>query len=582
MNEWIAPLLARYRAVLEHNTDPSQEIVDNFNGLRLADAVLDKLQLNQSHKDHSSQITIIGPTQAGKSTLVNVLLDQDVAGISALAAFTVHAQGFANDIPESDYAALDQVLNPLTRQTKAKLTAESLNHYSLDAVPSGKNSLVRQSVVWDSPDFDSIDARGYQSAVLATIALSDILVLMLSKDKYGDKSVWNMLELIKDLGRPIIIVINKLDEQDRNTVISAFTERYKDTFKSKCPPIIDLPFVKDGWQNLPKSSITELKGAVGDALQTIDRDQQISACNQFIESHQKTWLTPLKNELDAKRAWHAMIDEALETTEHTYVKGYLENPDKYETFNRALVELLSLLEIPGFAATLKRTRSVVTWPARKLFGIGKSAVTSAFEKNDKTTLDQEKEILDVMFSEVMTELQGQLMTNSQDLGAQQQWWQLLSRRLSDGTATLEKSYQQRGVLARKEFEPRIDATAQRLYEQLQDQPRLLNTLRAARVTADAAGVALAVKSGGLAPSDLILAPAMLSVTSLLTESALGRYLDISKRELKQEQQQHIRTRLLDGVLRQELHQMAESLDGNTLLVADLPDDVINAVESIED
>ena len=55
------------------------------------------------------------------------------------------------------------------------------------------------------------------------------------------------------------------------------------------------------------------------------------------------------------------------------------------------------------------------------------------------------------------------------------------------------------------------------------------------MTTDAAGVALAVKSGGLAPADLVLAPAMLAVTSLLTESALGRYLDGVKRELKQQQ-----------------------------------------------
>lgn len=582
MNEWIAPLLARYRAVLEHNKDATTSLTDNFNGLRLADAVMDKLKLNETLPEHSPQITIIGPTQAGKSTLVNVMLDTEAAGISALAAFTVHAQGFAVDTPHGEYDAFDTVLYPLTREPQSVLSSESLNHYSLDAVETGHQRLLAQGVVWDSPDFDSIDARGYQSAVLATIALSDILVLMLSKDKYGDKSVWNMLELIKDLGRPVIVVINKLDERDKTTVINAFSERYANTFNEHCPTIVDLPFVDGGWQTLPAANIASLELALKNATAAIDRDLQIKACQAFIDTHRKAWLTPLKNELDARRAWDTLVDEALDAAEQTYVTAYLENPDKYETFNRALGELLSLLEIPGIAAALKRTRTIVTWPARTLFGFGKSVVTSTLDKKDQSAIDQEAEILGVMRKEVMTQLQSHLLEQQQEPGAQQHWWQLLSKRFSTESKQLERNYQQTGVVVRKEFEPRIEATAQRLYEQLQDQPRLLNTLRAARVSADAAGVALAVKSGGLAPSDLILAPAMLSVTSLLTESALGRYLEISKKELKREQQQHIRTHLLDAVLKKELHQMTEFHEGNTLLVSDLQTEILQAVESIDD
>ena len=582
MNEWVAPLLARYRAILEHNKDASSALTDNFNGLRLADAVMDKLELNQRLPEHSPQLTIIGPTQAGKSTLVNVLLDAELAGISPLAAFTVHAQGFAADAPTTEYTEIETVLYPLTREPQQSLTSESLNNYSLDAVKPGRKRMIAHGIVWDSPDFDSIDARGYQSAVLATIALSDILVLMLSKDKYGDKSVWNMLELIKDLGRPVIVVINKLDERDKATVISAFSERYKATFNENCPTIVDFPFVDGGWRALPKANLAVLNTAIKKATKAIDRDLQISACQTFIDANRKAWLTPLKHELDARQTWLMLIDDALDAAEQTYVTAYLENPDKYETFNRALGELLSLLEIPGIAATLKRTRSIVTWPARTLFGLGKTAVTSRMDNKNNSGLDQEAEILGVMYKEVITNLHAYLLEQQQEPGDQQHWWLKLSKRFSNDSKQLGQSYQQTAALAREEFEPRIEETAQRLYEQLQDQPRLLNALRAARVSADAAGVALAVKSGGLAPSDLILAPAMLSVTSLLTESALGRYLEMSKKALKQEQQQHIRKRVLDGVLKAELQKMTEFRDDTTLLVSDLPDAILEVLESIDD
>ena len=581
-NEWVAPLLARYRAILEHDKDVSTSLTDNFNGLRLADAVMDKLELNQRLPEHSPQVTIIGPTQAGKSTLVNVLLDAELAGISPLAAFTVHAQGFAADAPTTEYAAIETVLNPLTREPQQSLTSESLNKYSLDAVKTGRKRMIAHGIVWDSPDFDSIDARGYQSAVLATIALSDILVLMLSKDKYGDKSVWNMLELIKDLGRPVIVVINKLDERDKATVINAFSERYEATFNESCPTIVDFPFVDGGWRALPKANLALLNTAIKKATKAIDRDLQISACQAFIDANRTAWLTPLKHELDARQTWLIHIDDALDAAEQTYVTAYLENPDKYETFNRALGELLSLLEIPGIAATLARTRSIVTWPARTLFGFGKTAVTSRLDSKGNSGLDQEAEILGVMYKEVVTNLHAYLLEQQQEPGAQQHWWLKLSKRFSSDSKQLNQNYQQTAALAREEFEPRIEETAQRLYEQLQDQPRLLNALRAARVSADAAGVALAVKSGGLAPSDLILAPAMLSVTSLLTESALGRYLEMSKKALKQEQQQHIRKRVLDGVLKTELQAMTEFRDNSTLLVSDLPDAILQALESMDD
>ena len=53
-----------------------------------------KGQLVNSSPEQPLQMTIVGPTQAGKSSLVNVLLNTGVAGVSPLAGYTVHPQGF--------------------------------------------------------------------------------------------------------------------------------------------------------------------------------------------------------------------------------------------------------------------------------------------------------------------------------------------------------------------------------------------------------------------------------------------------------------------------------------------------------
>ena len=65
------------------------------------------------------------------------------------------------------------------------------------------------------------------------------------------------------------------------------------------------------------------------------------------------------------------VDEAL----LIYQRDYLNHPQHYETFNKALAELLTLLELPGVAKALAGLRKVITWPMRTIFRIGKRAVS---------------------------------------------------------------------------------------------------------------------------------------------------------------------------------------------------------------
>ena len=94
-----------------------------------------------------------------------------------------------------------------------------------------------------------------------------------------------------------------------------------------------------------------------------------------------------------------------------------------------------------------------------------------------------------------------------------------------------------------------------LYQNLQKQPATLNGLRAARVTTDAAAVVLAVKSGGLGAVDLVVAPAMLSLTTLLTESALGKYMGRIQKKLTEYQEKEVRS-LMERKLKRPLLKIA--------------------------
>lgn len=573
---WLPALLERYRQVLGagEKTDPT--LTTAFNSLRLADALLDKRRLSTSHATHPAQIVLLGPTQAGKSTLVNVLLDSDAAGISALAGYTVHAIGLAEGCEADDLDALERVMAPLRRVPARQLDPADIDTFVLESIVAGADALVRRAVVWDSPDFDSIAAMGYRGAVLQAAAIADVLVLVLSKDKYGDRSVWDMLAMLRKLGKPLVICVNKLDSSDEPTVLAALERRFDEQFSEAAPPVVVIPFVRGLEDTAPALSDAvrrQLGQTLATAMQRIDRDQQSRAVEKYIAEHRTRWFEPLEHELDAAAAWRSLVDSALDTAEETYLRRYLDDPRKYDTFNRALAELLTLLELPGVAKSLARARQLVTWPARTLLGIGRRQLGPG----RAAAPDQEAEVLTGIFDQMLIELQSTILEQVDDKPEQGTWWRAMHARLRDGRTSLANAFETEGEAVRDAFEPRIEAAAQRLHERLQTQPALLATLRAARVTTDAAGVAFAVKSGGLAPVDLVLAPAMLSVTTLLTESALGRYLDTIRSELQNEQRIVVRRDLLDAVLGEHLNRFASELDDGSLLSAGLDPVVERAI-----
>jgi len=567
MNKQVADLLVRYSRAISANGERSAELIDGYNTLRLADASLDKQKLNQTHPDHPLQVVIVGPTQAGKSTLCNLLLDTNVAAISALAGFTVHAQGFAANVKNANFKLLEELMLPLTRVPLDALNPDQLGHYVLESVKQGPNALVNDCVVWDTPDFDSIESSGYRSSVLQALAMADVLILMVSKDKYADKTVWNMLKLINRLGKPLFVCINKLDDQDSQTVIKSFEQRHLEQFGAKAPVIITLPFDRnnaaidvDRTIDIDAATRAELEQRLQNTHAKIDRSGQNQHIDAFIQHHWPNWIEPIERERNAHNYWHEAVANAVEDAKERYATRYLNNPEKYETFNRAIAELLTLLEIPGLANTLSKTRNVVTWPARKLLGIGRSLT-----RTDSQQSNLELDTLDLILEQTLTNLQGHILAEQLEPNADKVFWGDLQQALTANKPSLRDHYTARATQLQNEFEPQIDAAAQQLYEQLEAQPALLNTLRAARVSTDAAAVVLAVKTGGLAVADLVIAPAMLSVTTLLTESALGQYMERSKNQLKLKQKALIDEQLIDKELGAPLQALSDELKSKQLL-----------------
>ncbi len=544
MLEFIERLKDRYRSVMQGTRDGSVSYEQNLASLTLAAAALRKLELSRNHPDTNPQMAVIGPTQAGKSTVVNLLLGEPLAGVSALAGFTVHPQGFCIASRPDHYPWLPAFFTGYRRVPLAELTDAPYRAYALSE--TGESPLP-PSLLWDTPDFDSIDASGYRDAVLRTAALADALLLVVSKDKYADQRVWETLELLFPLGRPMAVCINKVEEESREAVIHSFRNHLREKgLPLERFPLCTLPYRKeldDAGRGMDPQAVESLHNQVKRLLTPADREEQARHTYRFIRHHWPQWLSPVHAEQAAEARWREMVEHALEKALADYRRDYLDHPQNYETFQQAIAELLTLLEIPLLADSLAKARRLVTWPLRQVVETGKSLFGKTRTETPKDD-NQERRLLNQIAHHTLIHLAEEALRLGETEAEQETWWKNVARLLREERSRIEQRFEEEVADYQRRFRPEIERSARRLYEQLEQQPAMLNTLRTARVTTDAAAVVLAVKSGGLSVHDLVVAPAMLSLTSMLAESTLGHYMDRIAAELKQRQLETVRETLL--------------------------------------
>ena len=548
----------------------ARRLADNLVSLRLAEASLEKLAVNGRVPAHPLQIAVIGPTQSGKSSLVNLLLGEGRAQVSPLAGYTVHPQGFPLNTATSAWDWLDRYFSGYRRCRPEELELGHYGYFALGETLVRPGHPLPPAVVWDTPDFDSVDARDYRNAVLRTAALADVLLLVVSKDKSADQSVWETLRLLEPLGQPTVVCLNKLPAGSAETLSRSLREKWRAARRDDPAPVAVLPWIEDMDGALPGETGGELLGLLAKACGQVDRGRAGERARRLMEAHWQDWLAPVREELAAQEEWNALVDSAFNEALVIYRRDYLDHPHHYETFQRALAELLTLLEIPGLAGGMVAARKLITWPARQLARIGKSL-------RGKEDLGQETAVLKRTLEHLFIHLgEGLLEKGSGDAGLQGFWRELgVVLREERKLGELQRAAAIAGHV--QEFQPEIERTARQLHDKLREQPAVLNTLRATRVTADAAGLALALHTGGIGVQDFIIAPAILSVTSLLAESALGRYLHKAEADLKERQFRETK-RLFDDSLRPVLQGLPQRLKGEGRF--NIPAEMVEAAEEL--
>lgn len=573
MLDFIRLLKQRYQAIIAHTRDEAVRklgLRDNLNSLILGEAFLKKGVLDTRHPDHAIQIAVIGPTQAGKSSLVNLLLREECAGVSPLAGYTVHPQGFCIGHDPFGGTWLNSYFEHYRRCAQEELPADRRDYYALRETEAAEGISLPPCIVWDTPDFDSVDAEGYRESVLRTAALADVIVLAVSRDKYADQSVWEMMALLEPLGQPTLIVLNKVTDETRGVIVESLGQKWREARDDKAPEIFTLSYHKEG--ALPDLCRQELAPLYNQLKKVCDnnRRRRHSRHEQaYLKAHWHGWIAPVAAEHNALSQWHQLVSKAVDDALALYRRDFLDHPQHYETFRLAIAELLTLLEIPGLAAALVQVRKIVTWPVRQLLRLGKGGRAPAETSNEISILAQAADHLMIRLAEAILD---KCETEAEQLS----WWKEIGAQLRCEKPRLTEAFRESARQYHSDFQPEIKRTAHRLYEKLQKQPVTLNGLRATRVTTDAAAVALALKTGGIGLHDLIITPAMLSITSLLTEGALGGYMSRVGAELKRLQFQTVEQELF-AILKKALERLPEKMQGTDKF--NIPKETVAAAEA---
>jgi energy-coupling factor transporter ATP-binding protein EcfA2 len=176
-------------------------------------------------------VLLLGPTGAGKSSLLNAIAGAEVSRAGVLRPTTREAILYAS---EGD---AKQILSG----TRLKLVAaDRIVHAVAPASSSGV-------AVIDAPDIDSVER---DNRLLADILLeaSDLCVFVTTATRYADLVPWQVLRRAQERGLPLVVIINRIpaDERDRGVVLADARRLFSEAGMREDDETLDLIAVSEG------------------------------------------------------------------------------------------------------------------------------------------------------------------------------------------------------------------------------------------------------------------------------------------------------------------------------------------------
>jgi energy-coupling factor transporter ATP-binding protein EcfA2 len=176
-------------------------------------------------------VLLLGPTGAGKSSLLNTIAGAEVSPAGVLRPTTREAVLYAT---ESD---AKQILSG------SRLRLIAADRIVLAAAPAASAGVA----VIDAPDIDSVER---DNRLLADVLLeaSDLCVFITTATRYADLVPWQVLRRAQERGLPLVVLLNRVpgDTRDRDVVLADARRLLADAGMREADGTLDLIAVTEG------------------------------------------------------------------------------------------------------------------------------------------------------------------------------------------------------------------------------------------------------------------------------------------------------------------------------------------------
>ena len=176
-------------------------------------------------------VLILGPTGAGKSSLLNTIAGAEVSKAGVLRPTTKDAVLYTSESDSNRILA------------SGRLAAIAKERLRLAAVPARADGVA----VIDAPDIDSVE-RDNRELADVLVEISDLCVFVTTATRYADLVPWEVLRRVRERGLPLVVVLNRVppDEQDRVAVVADAERLLSETDTPNTQQPVELIAIDEG------------------------------------------------------------------------------------------------------------------------------------------------------------------------------------------------------------------------------------------------------------------------------------------------------------------------------------------------
>lgn len=501
-------------------------------------------------------VAVVGGAGAGKSTIANFLCGAVVAEANPQAGYTRHPTAYVAAGASVNWPAHVGFLGLLKRLSDPAPGNLDADVYQVRRVPldGSTATLLPRFVVWDCPDMTTWAASGYIPRLLEIAGLADVLVYVASDERYNDAIPTQFLEMFAKSGKPVVVCLTKMREADAPALVEDFRKEVLARLSSDRIPCLTVPGLTAAELADPIRRAGRFQTPLLEQVSSLAspasaaRQRSVRAAATWLVTHQQELLDVARRDLEALKTWRGLVLQGQEEFDQRYRREYLMS-ETFRRFDEALVKLLELLELPGIGQVLGTVLYIVRAPYRWIKGLFSRAMQKSQPPAipERPVLEQALQAwLDLLHKEAAHRDEQHSLWRHIKSGFEENLIPGVRSRFEQGLTTFHQS-----------LADETERTARAIYEDLQNNPLALNTLRGTKFALEVGAITGTLIAGGLNIWDVVLVPLAASVTQHLVELLGKQYVD-RQREAARSRQMALVTQHLSGPLAEWLIQWPAS------------------------